>query len=219
MLILNKSVPNKGKSKNGDHSKLYEDDEILIGCVADGVGGCPCDYKASEQVCEDIIYYYLNEFRPLGVKEGIANSLRKTFARLYWTKGECEGMLSTLVCLVIDKARNDYFSISVGDSKILEIWESSVVELSRETEFRVQPDLLFPFVFEHGKLSNQLGFALMSDGFWANRKSHESELAYLLSTNKTEEYFEQILSLYQKTQFDDMTLMVIKPNLQSKLND
>lgn len=210
MEVYKKSIPNKGKLKNGDSLSIYEDDTIFIGCVADGVGGCPCDYKASEQVCGDLIYYYLNEFRLLGVKEGIANSLRKTFARLYWTKGECEGMLSTLVSLVIDKTTNEYFSISVGDSKILEVHQSSHVELSRETEFRVQPDLLFSFVFEHGKLSNQHGFALMSDGFWANKKSHESDLAYLLSSEKTEEYFEQIMSLYQKTQFDDMTLMVIK---------
>ena len=210
MLVLHKTIPNKGKTKNGDHHKTYEDETIFIGCIADGVGGCPCDYKASEQVCDDIIYYYLNEFRALGVKEGIANSLRKTFARLYWTKGECEGMLSTLVGIIIDKTTNEYFSVSIGDSKILEIWPSSNVELSRETEFRIRPDLLFSFVFEHGKCSNQHGFALMSDGFWANRKSYESDLAYLLSTEKTEAYFDQILSLYQQTQFDDMTLMVVK---------
>ena len=81
MEVYKKTIPNKGKSKNGDSFNTYEDDTIFIGCVADGVGGCPCDYKASEQVCEDLIHYYLDEFRQLGVKEGIANSLRKTFAR------------------------------------------------------------------------------------------------------------------------------------------
>jgi serine/threonine protein phosphatase PrpC len=213
LLILHKTIPNKGKIKNGDSLKTYEDETIFIGCVADGVGGCPCDYKASDQVSGDLIYYYLNEFRHLGVKEGIAHSLRKTFARLYYTSGECQGMLTTLVSLIIDKTTNDFYTISIGDSKILSINQSAHHELSKETDFRIQPDALFFHVIEHGKITDQTGFALMTDGFWANGSNFESDLAFLLRSAKTIEFFDQLFARYQQTQTDDMTLMVVKFHL------
>jgi len=49
------SIPNKGKIKNGDNYNFYEDDTVLIAVVADGVGGNACDWKASEQACQDLI--------------------------------------------------------------------------------------------------------------------------------------------------------------------
>lgn len=84
---LVQSIPRKGKLKNGDSHNFYEDDHILIAVVADGVGGNACDWKASDQACQDLISCYLEEYKEMGVKEGIAHSLRKTYARVYWEKG------------------------------------------------------------------------------------------------------------------------------------
>lgn len=72
------SSPKPGKLKNGDNYGFYEDDHVLIAAVADGVGGNACDWKASEQACEDLIYFYCNEYARFGVEEGIAHSLMKT---------------------------------------------------------------------------------------------------------------------------------------------
>jgi serine/threonine protein phosphatase PrpC len=57
MQYIAKSLPKKGKVKNGDHFGFYEDNRVQIVAVADGVGGKPCDWKASEQACEDLVSY------------------------------------------------------------------------------------------------------------------------------------------------------------------
>ena len=107
MKHLVKSIPKKGSLTNGDHHNFFEDTTVTIAVVADGVGGNACDWKASEQACEDLIAFYQNEYLHLGIKEGIAQSLRKTYERIYETKGKCEGMLTTLVAVIIDKIQAD----------------------------------------------------------------------------------------------------------------
>jgi len=103
MKHIAKSIPNKGKIKNGDNFNFYEDEEVIIAAVADGVGGNACDWKASKQACEDLVYFYKNEPKDFNVKDRIGTSLMKTYARIYWTKGECESMLTTLVAVIVDK--------------------------------------------------------------------------------------------------------------------
>lgn len=87
MKYIVKSFFKKGKFKNGDYFGFYEDEQVQIVCVVDGVGGNVCDWKVLEQVCEDLVYFYKNEFVDLGVWEGIVQSLRKIFVRIYWIKG------------------------------------------------------------------------------------------------------------------------------------
>jgi serine/threonine protein phosphatase PrpC len=210
MLILHKSIQNRGKTRNGDACKIFEDSDFFLGCVADGVGSRPCDYTGSKQVCDDFVRFFQSESKHCATKDRLANSLRHTFEKLYNTQGACAGMLSTFVCLLLDKTTNAYYSICLGDSKILEIQESDIRELSVETEFELKPAALAALVTAHGKITDQIGFALMSDGFYGNRKSYQTDLAYLLRTSMTEAYFDQIMALYQKTQFDDMTLMIVK---------
>jgi serine/threonine protein phosphatase PrpC len=211
MQVIYRSVPCRGKVRNGDSAKLVDNDQILIGSVADGVGGLACDWKASAQVCDDLVYYFDNEYRELGISEGIAHSLRKTFARLYYEKGKCAGMLSTLVSIIIDKEHNSFHYLSIGDSKIIRFGaDGSATELSKETEFKVPPDLLLNAVHSGGELMPGDCFALMTDGFWANRRGFEAELRLVMSGLDWEDRFEQIFSLYQLTQSDDMTLMLFK---------
>ena len=56
-------MPNKGKLKNGDNYNFFEDDSVAMAIVADGVGGNACDWKASEQACEDLVFLYNSEFK------------------------------------------------------------------------------------------------------------------------------------------------------------
>ena len=205
-----KSIPRKGKIKNGDNFNFYEDEDIIIATVADGVGGCPCDWKASEQAAQDLEYYYRNEFRDMGVKEGIAHSLMKTYARIYWTKGECQGMLTTLVSVIIDKKSKEYFYFGVGDSLILKFENDTIEELTPECAFRIQPDILPSRVRDGGTLNDNIAFALMSDGISTNRKNFKEELALVVNSENWEDKFDQIFQLNQLTQFDDMTLMLLK---------
>lgn len=209
-----KSFPNKGKQKNGDSFNFYEDDSVIVATVADGVGGNVCDWKCSAQACEDLLYYFLHEYRHLGVKEGIAHSLRKTYAKIYFTKGECEGMLTTLISIIIDKETNNYFYFGVGDSLILKFEDDRIEELTPECEFRIQPDLLLSMVREGGQLQKDTSFALMSDGIYANRKSYKRELELVIQSAEWETKFDELMYLNQLTQSDDMTLMLLKNEQQ-----
>jgi len=205
-----KSIPSKGKLKNGDNFNFYEDEHIIIATVADGVGGNACDWKASEQASQDLEYYYRNEFKDMGVKEGIAHSLMKTYARIYWTKGECEGMLTTLVSVIIDKKNNEYYYFGVGDSLILKFENDTIEELTPECAFRIQPDVLPSRVRDGGQLGDDIAFALMSDGISDNRKNFKEELQLVVTSENWEDKFDQIMQLNALTQFDDMTLMVLR---------
>lgn len=203
--------PNKGKIQNGDNYQVYEDETVFIGCVADGVGGCPCDWKASKDICEDFIYYF-NEFRQKSSNTYyvLQDSLRNSYTKLYFTKGECEGMLSTLVCVVIDKLTKEYFYLSIGDSKILLIDAEKLVEISKETDFRIPIDLLPNYVkIGHG-LALNTSFVLISDGFWANRKGYETELQLAISSLDWKSRMSQLFEINKMSQFDDMTVMAIQ---------
>ena len=70
---------------------------------------------------------YKNEYGDLSVKEAIAHSLRKTYARIYWEKGRCEGMLTTLVAIIIDKATQEYYYFGIGDSLILKYENDTIL--------------------------------------------------------------------------------------------
>jgi len=210
MKYIVKSIPQKGKLRNGDSYNFFEDNAVLIAVVADGVGGNVCDWKASAQSCEDLVYFYNNEFNTLGVKEGIAQSLRKTYAKLYRTRGKCEGMLTTLIAVIIDKQTNDYFYFGIGDSLILKYENKEIKELTPECAFRMQPDLLPNRIRNGGQLNNNTSFALMTDGISANRKRYKEELALVLHSENWEHKFEEIMQLNQLTQFDDMTLLLLK---------
>jgi hypothetical protein len=209
MQILCQSLPKPGKARNGDSYETYEDETIWIGCIADGAGNCPCDWKAAAQVCQDFIGNYVHGYPALGLQARLVHSLKATFAKLYDTPGECAGMRSTLAALVIDKAAGQYYTLSVGDSKVLEIREAETMEWSKETDFELGPAQLQDCLAGPGKLGQQLGFALMTDGFWGNRKGYEPELAYLFGSGKAAAYFDQLISLNQHTQDDDMTLMMV----------
>ncbi len=210
MRHLVKSIPAKGKTKNGDNFNFYEDKNIIIASVADGVGGNACDWKASEQICQDLEYFYLNEYRNLGVKEGIAHSLMKSYARIYWTKGACEGMLTTLVSVIIDKQKNCYYYFGIGDSLILKFENNEIEDLTPECPFRMQTDLLPAQVKDGGELRPGISFALMSDGVSENRKRFRQELDLVNHADDWEGKFEQMMQLNQLTQFDDMTLMLLR---------
>jgi len=143
----------------------------------------------------------------LGVKEGIAQSLRKTYARVYWTKGECEGMLTTLVAVIVDKETNEYYYFGIGDSLILKFENGTIEELTPECAFRIQPDILPSRIRSSGKLMPDTSFALMPDGISDNRKRYKEELELVVKSENWEDKFDQIMQL---NQFDDMTLMLLR---------
>lgn len=205
-----KSIPQKSKLKNRDNFNFYEDNSVLIASVAEGVGGRNCDWKASAQVCEDLVYFYRHEFSALGVQKGIAQSLKKTYEKIYQTEGKCAGMLTTLVALILDKQSDEYFYFGIGDSLILKFENEFIEELTPESDFRMPTDSLPAQVKSGGQLKKGTAFALMTDGVSANRKNYQQEIDFILHSEDWQSKFEEIMYLNQLTQFDDMTLMLLK---------
>ncbi len=210
MQHIAQSIPGKGKIKNGDSHACYEDAAVLIALVADGVGGGACDWKAAGQACHDLIDYYRNEYHALGLQAGVAQSLRATLALIYAETGECAGMLTTLVGVAIDKRTRTYCYFGIGDSLLLRYESDAVTELTPETDFVTAPDLLPECVKAGGALHADTAFALMTDGIHANRKGYRSEIALVLASDDWKGRLDEIMRLNQVTQFDDMTLLLLK---------
>ena len=209
--VCYQSIARSGKPRNGDCANVFEDDCVFIGAVADGVSGNPCDWKASTQMCADLVYYYNEEFRGMGVEAGIAHSLRKSYARLYYEKGRCAGMLTTLSSVIVDKAENCYYHVNVGDSRILRFSsDRTPLQVSEESEFRIPVDVLLNCVIPGGPIDDVGSFALMTDGFWANRSGFERELALVLDGAELDGKLDELMQLNRVTQSDDMTLMLIR---------
>jgi serine/threonine protein phosphatase PrpC len=210
MKHIAKSIPRKGRLTNGDHYNFFTDHTLTIAVVADGVGGNACDWKASEQACQDLVYFYQSEDNPLGVREGIARSLTKTYAKIYQTSGKCAGMLTTLIAVIIDQEQEEYFYFGIGDSLILKFENDQIEELTPESAFKMELDLLPSSVKSGGRLNKNTSFALMTDGISTNRKRYQEELRLVIASENWESRFEQIMQLNQLTQSDDMTLMLLK---------
>ena len=119
-------------------------------------------------------------------------------------------LLTTLVAVIIDRQSGEYFYFGIGDSLILKFEEDRIEELTPECAFRIQPDLLPSRVKSGGLLREETCFALMSDGVSTNRKNYQQEIALVLGSENWENKFEEIIYLNQLTQFDDMTLMLLK---------
>ena len=119
-------------------------------------------------------------------------------------------MLTTLIAVIIDKKTNKYYYFGIGDSLILKFENDTIEELTPECAFRIQPDLLPSRIRSGGKLKKNTCFALMTDGISTNRKRYKEELALVINSENWENKFEEIMQLNQLTQFDDMTLMLLK---------
>jgi serine/threonine protein phosphatase PrpC len=205
-----KSIPCKGKRKNGDTFLFYENKSLIIAIVADGVGGKPFDWKASRQVCDDFLDFFVQDDSNSNILAKLNISLEKTFSKLYSTNDEHKGMLSTLVSLVIDKVKHEYYHVCVGDSEILKFENDEITKLTSPTEFVVPRNQLLEMAQFGGFFKSKTSFALMTDGFTENRKNYKNELGFIIEKEGFEHHFESLFSLNQLTQFDDMTLMIIK---------
>jgi serine/threonine protein phosphatase PrpC len=210
MKHIARSMPNKNKPRNGDNYRFFEDEQAVIALVADGVGGNACDWKASEQACEDLVYFYQGAPPGTSVLDAVALSLRKTYARIYLTRGECEGMLTTLVGVVLEKTTCEYYYFGVGDSTILRCQGDGIEELPTQSGFYLPIDKLPSRVQGGGPWDAETCFALMTDGITANRKAYQREIALVLRSTDWESRLDQLMQLNKLTQSDDMTLMLLR---------
>ena len=127
-------------------------------------------------------------------------------------------MLTTLVSVILDKVTMEYYYFGIGDSLILKYENDTIEELTPECAFRIQPDILPSRLRDGGRLSPGTSFALMSDGISDNRKRFREEIALVLEAEEWEDKFAQLMQLNQLTQFDDMTLMLLRGGIKDGSN-
>ncbi len=218
MRVFQQSIPKPGRRRNGDHLSIFEDEKLFIACVADGVAGRPCDYQAAKLASEGLIRHYLGNYRELGIRQGMAKSLCATFAELYATTGDCRGMRSTLLALIIDKQEKHFYYLGIGDSRLLYFRGEEVKNLAPETPFEPALDSLSAQAKDGGPLLPGAAFALMTDGFADNRKGYVQELRLAIDSDAPEARLAQLMQLNRLTQYDDMTLVVVVNQLSGRPN-
>jgi hypothetical protein len=90
------------------------------------------------------------------------------------------------------------------------VQSDKISEISQETDFKIPIDLLPNYVKIGGNLISDTNFVLISDGFWTNRKAYEIELQIAINSPDWKSRMTQLFEINKISQFDDMTVMVIK---------
>lgn len=200
-----------GRSRNGDHLRVYDSDKLLVLAVSDGVGGRPCDAEASALLCQTVLRPFEEQDEWLPWRQMLGLALQEGFRQLYKTEGPCQGMRSTLVLLAYDKARNELLYFGSGDSELLLLSEVGEAQLltpasSFEPSLAQLPDKLQEF----GRLSEGMAFALATDGFTDNREGYRTELRLAVFSPDMHGRLDQLMALNRATQYDDMSLAVLR---------
>lgn len=200
-----------GRSRNGDHIRVYESGKLLLLALSDGVGGRPCDAEASALLCQTVLRPFEEQDEWLPWRQMLGPALQEGFRQLYETEGACQGMRATLVLLAYDKTRKELLYFGSGDSELLLLSELGDTQLltpasSFEPSLAQLPDKIQEF----GRLSTGMAFALATDGFTDNRKAYRTELSLAVFSSDIHSRLDQLMALNRATQYDDMSLMVVR---------
>lgn len=137
------------KSKNGDAVSSFDlqDLGLSIFLLADGVGGCVGDYKASDTAVEQFEVRFREtcaERSRRGVtkngrrddtktiSEIIAKCIEHTNEVILSETGYYQGMKTTFIVAVVDQTNEQLHYTSIGDSRLYRIDEKTVEQLSKD---------------------------------------------------------------------------------------
>jgi len=200
-----------GRSRNGDHLRVYDGDKLLVLAVSDGVGGRPCDAEASALLCQTVLRPFEQQDEWLPWRQMLGPALQEGVRQLYETEGACQGMRATLVLLAYDKARNELLYFGSGDSELLLLSDVGEAQLlTPASSFEPSLALLPGKIQEFGRLSPGMAFALATDGFTDNREGYRTELRLAVFSPDMHNRLDQLMALNRATQYDDMSLAVLR---------
>lgn len=211
MHLFHRTLPRPGRRENGDHLDWMEESDLFLGCVADGVGSRPCDWRASEQLCSDLLHFFREAGPPDDHRLRITSALQSAFARLYAAEPPCRGMRSTLTGLLLDKRERTFYYFGIGDSPLLYFEGDAVKQLTSPSPFEPQLEDIPGLINQGGPLSPGAAFALLTDGISDNRPGYAAELRLAVRSSQPADRLEQFAQLYRLTQSDDMSILVIWP--------
>ncbi len=235
MILQYTSSSNKlsTKNKNGDNFKILElkDEDIALFLVADGVGGCVGDYKASATVVETFCSTFSDETNET-IERRISNAIDKTNETILNETGFYRGMKATLVALLLDFNTQKGYYVNIGDSRIYNIKESceQITEDQTKSVIRRKKDGT-PIVYAGAivtarGVTNTLGinnltyeikeldinttqsFLLATDGFYS--KMSEAEIIKVSNSVAIEEVFKKTCRNVFNQQEDDATAVFVR---------
>jgi serine/threonine protein phosphatase PrpC len=128
------SICNPNKTKCGDAYQIFDDTEekLLILVLADGVGSCVCDWKASEMTCQKFVQYFTENKNENNIPKRIIQAVEETDKAVLNEEGFCAGMKATFVGVVWDYAQGIIYHIGIGDSRIYSIEKETIRQISKD---------------------------------------------------------------------------------------
>ncbi len=223
----------KSKSKNGDAYKILEltNEQISLFLVADGVGSCVGDYKASNTVVETFCEIFLQK-KGNNIKSRISNAIEKTNKAILNEKGFYKGMKSTLVALVLDQNTHKAYFTNIGDSRIYNIkdhcnqitedqvksvvrrkkdgtpimYAGAVVTAKGVSNVFGIPDLTYEI--KELNINSSQSFFLASDGFYST--VNEEIITEISNSVDIEEVYKKVSNNVLEQQKDDATSIFVR---------
>ena len=211
MQLFHRTLPRPGRRENGDHLDWLEESDLFLGCVADGVGSRPCDWRASEQLCSDLLHFFREAGPPDNLRLRITSALQSAFACLYDAEPPCRGMRSTLTGLLIDQRARTFHYFGIGDSLLLYFEGETVRQLISPSPFEPRPEEIPGLIHYGDSFVPGSVFALLTDGISDNRPGYASELRLAIYGSRPADRLEQWVQLCRVTQSDDLSLLVVWP--------
>jgi|GEM_PF-2798757 len=233
------SHQNPKKRKNGDFCeyKLLQDENLAVLTVADGLGGKPCDWKASKLSCQKFIEVFGKKVNK-EISERIISSIKSINAEILSEVGLCEKMKSTFCVVVWDFNTNQLYYSSIGDSRIFQFSNNTITQLSKDEVKSIAlrskdgtPLIVSGTVVLSEGITNVIGsdslsievkvkpdfdieaIILSTDGFHGITSNLDTELVKMLSSlENLNSSLEQFYQKYKDKQKDDMTVLVVRKN-------
>jgi serine/threonine protein phosphatase PrpC len=230
------SVQDPHKKRNGDACSVsfFEEESTLLAIVADGVGSCPCDWKASQLCCDEILAAFQTSTGSLDQR--IQMAVNHANRQLLLEPGSCEGLKSTLSVVVWSTTSSDLYFVSIGDSRIYAKTKEGLQQLSiDETATVIRKKMDGKPMFRDGAavvaegvtnlmgtkelafevhrfpLNDIDGLLLASDGFYRDSDAFQQEIKRALATLDLEAGLHQLREQYLPEQRDDMTALLLRP--------
>ena len=142
--LASRSAKKPRKARNGDQVLTRETEggsALLV--LADGIGGRPCDWKASDVACETLADT-LDE-RSGTLDERLEAGVEAAHRRVQKETGRCEGMLAALVAVAWEPGADEFSFTGIGDARLYRLPPSAGApqQLTSDdiTAERVEPDL------------------------------------------------------------------------------
>jgi serine/threonine protein phosphatase PrpC len=134
--LASRSAKKPRKARNGDQvlTRETEDGTALL-VLADGIGGRPCDWKASDVACEgpaDTL-----EERSGTLDERLEAGVEAAHRRVQKETGQCEGMLAALVALAWEPEAEEVSFIGVP--RLVQVSADARTVALGQIEGHVQP--------------------------------------------------------------------------------